>query len=123
MKKKILISLMVALLITALPMGMVYAEDTGQDSRSESMSVESGEEPIEDLAVTQDPGVAAGGEEEEADLIYENNTINNIISFLSSISWYMLAPAAGAVAFVILLIAFIAHMRKNRRKTAYVGKH
>lgn len=56
--KKIIPLLLI--MIMMLSTGLVWAtgddEDHGQDARSQSMSAESGDEPIEDLSTTRDPG-------------------------------------------------------------------
>lgn len=56
MKRMIAFLTIMVLLLSA---GVVWAEeDHGQDARSQSMSAESGDEPIEDIRQTQDPGTS-----------------------------------------------------------------
>lgn len=122
MKKKLFISLLV-LLIAALPMCTVYAEgeDTGQDSRSQSMSVDSGEEPIADLSVTQDPGVAVSADDEA----YEESPVSEVVSTIRNfnlhINWMYVGPIAVGVALLLIVIMAVSHSRK--KKHAYAGKH
>lgn len=63
MKKRLLILTIITVIIAAMPAGFVYAAGNahGEEARSESMSAGSGDQPIEDMSVTQDPG--AGGAE------------------------------------------------------------
>ena len=54
MKKKVFIITLVISLIIMMTAGAVWAEGEGENAHSQSMSAESGEQPIEDIESTED---------------------------------------------------------------------
>lgn len=136
MKKRIFILTLIAMLIST---GFVWAagNDEGEDAHSPSMSTESGEEPIEDMSTTKDPGVVdiedgeepdAGDEEVDAaeeeleeslDEAAEDTEDEELIANIPMKT----AAIAGGVVLVLLILILILVSRSRKKKKEYVGKH
>lgn len=100
----------------------------GEDARSQSMSVDTGEEPIPDMSVTQDPGAE------------DNGVLGDLFGDrFTDIPWRKLGMYASGAALVIVLIVLIVKIigsrdpakaerrREERRRKkldrGYKGKH
>lgn len=144
MKKILEIMLIMVMAVSMTTIGCFAANDHGADARSSSMSVESGEEPIDDEAVTREAGGGeiiegeedvseeisedAPGEEELKDpeeagdsvekTAGENQGINEEPG-AGELTVYMIT---GAAVLMIILIMVLS-VRSARRKKAYRSKH
>lgn len=98
MRKRLLVIALTALMISALPISFVCAAggSHGEDARSQSMSTDTGEEPITDMSVTQDPGAEDQG------------VLGDLFGdMFTDIPWKTIGMGAGAVLLLIILIVII----------------
>lgn len=130
MRRRLSLLLLIALLAAALPTGLAYAEggSHGEDARSPSMSADTGEEPIPDMSVTQDPGAEDGGVLGE---LFGDS--------LRDVPWRSIGMYACAALLLIIMLVIIAKIiggrdpaaaerrREQRRKKkpdrGYKGRH
>ena len=155
MRKRIFILTLIMVIMTAC---FAWAEtegegeDHGADAHSQSMSTESGDEPIEDITKTQDPG-AEGVEPEDteeaapeaepeptpapaqtedqddpSDKASEDEgsgILQSLQELIAGIPRIYIAGAAGALVLLIIILAAAkaAKRRRIRKEKAYRGKH
>lgn len=112
MKKRITLLLLILLMTAALPAGFAYAAggSHGEDARSPSMSIDTGEEPITDMSVTQDPGAEDHGV--IGDLF--GDSFAGISDYFTNIPWKTVGICAAGAAAFILLITLIAKIAGSR---------
>ncbi len=135
MKRRIskftIITIITCIALLGSSFGVFAANEEGEDSRSPSMSVESGEEPIEDETVTQDDGpqeeedeVLVQSDEEETS-IQENSGNSEIAKeskpedktlFGLSKRIVVLGGAIIAVGVIFLLLVVIIESGKRRHR-------
>ncbi|NLY86996.1 MAG: hypothetical protein GX083_00375 [Clostridiales bacterium] len=123
------ITLILSIIVSLFPVGILAANEQGEDSKSPSMSVESGEQPIEDESVALDAGKQEdrqtnsgqieGEEAEDKKEEFKNSDYENEFLFVINKKIDILI----IVVMGVLTVFLITLLRIKRIKRIKDGKH